>query len=76
MLKESRLGQNTGNFDEAVTSLKAELQMREDEIEKLQVSPSSIIIKLIWNTNILSICFKCNRASCMRFDYNQGVSSN
>ncbi|CAO3677548.1 unnamed protein product [Umbelopsis ramanniana] len=36
MLKESRLGQNTGNFDEAVTSLKAELQMREDEIEKLQ----------------------------------------
>jgi protein HOOK3 len=38
MLKESRLGQNTGNFDEAVTSLKAELQMREDEIEKLQVS--------------------------------------
>ncbi|KAI9286976.1 hypothetical protein BC943DRAFT_275454 [Umbelopsis sp. AD052] len=36
MLKESRLGHNTGNFDEAVTSLKAELQMREDEIEKLQ----------------------------------------
>ena len=47
MLKESRLGQNTGNFDEAVTSLKAELQMREDEIEKLQVSPYSIIIRLI-----------------------------
>lgn len=37
MLKESKLGQNTGNFDEAVMSLKAEVQMREDEIEKLKV---------------------------------------
>jgi protein HOOK3 len=37
MLKESKIGNNTGNFDEAVMSLKAELQMREDEIEKLQV---------------------------------------
>ncbi|KAJ2964295.1 hypothetical protein NQZ79_g853 [Umbelopsis isabellina] len=36
MLKESKIGNSTGNFDEAVMSLKAELQMREDEIEKLQ----------------------------------------
>lgn len=36
MLKETRLGDATGNYDEAVASLKAELIARDEENEKLR----------------------------------------
>jgi protein HOOK3 len=36
MLKEAKIGEQSGNFDEAVTSLKAEAALREEEIDKLK----------------------------------------
>lgn len=36
MLKETKLGENTGNYDEAVASLKSELLMKDEENEKLK----------------------------------------
>ncbi|KAG2229530.1 hypothetical protein INT48_006921 [Thamnidium elegans] len=36
MLKESKLGDQPGNFDEAITSLKAEAALRDEEYEKIK----------------------------------------
>ncbi|KAI8976066.1 hypothetical protein BDB01DRAFT_844557 [Pilobolus umbonatus] len=36
MLKESELGKNSENYDEAITSLKTEIALRDDELEKLK----------------------------------------
>lgn len=36
MLKEAKLDENAGNFDEAVASLKSEIALRDEETEKLK----------------------------------------
>lgn len=36
MLKESKMGDQPGNFDEAITSLKAEAALRDEEYEKIK----------------------------------------
>ncbi|KAL0080668.1 HOOK protein-domain-containing protein [Phycomyces blakesleeanus] len=36
MLKETKLGENSGDYDEAVASLRTELSLRDEEIDKLK----------------------------------------